>query len=189
MTDQPSGAAATDGPPPRPRYEFVDARTLRASDGSLVDVFDAIDALPWVQQLCPFMRHEYAITSKSPPWAWYALEAMIRLHPDSYKAYFRGYPYPNRYWEGPDGLRYWRGKFEIDRATPDSVEPPRRVDGGAKPIKGWDGPPWAPDGIGLYVRDSKGKWWPRFVGTELEPCRACRKPPPEVAIGIGAPKS
>lgn len=166
----------------RPTFEYVDGRTVRASDGAFVDVLDAIDALPWVQQLCPFMRHEYAITNKSPAWAWYALEAMIRLHPDSYRAYFRGYPYPNRYWEAPDGLRYWRGRFEIDRATPDSVEPPRRVDQGAKPIKDWAGPPHAPVGYGhLYVQDVNGRWWARFEGTDYEPCRACsRTPPPKV---------
>ena len=176
----PDASPGPDPRPPRPRYEFVDARTLRESDDTKVDVFDAIDALPWTPQLCPFMRHEYAITSKSPAWAWYAVEAMIRLNPDAYRAYFRGYPRPNRYWEAPDGLRYWRGRFEIDRCTPESVEPPRRLDHRANPARDWDGPPWAPYGIGLYAQDAKGRWWARFEGTDLKPCLGCQRRPKDV---------
>ena len=61
---------------------------------------DAIAALPWVDQLCPLMRHQYAVVRKSPAWAWYALDATVRDSPDSYLAYFRGYQRPNRYWDG-----------------------------------------------------------------------------------------
>jgi hypothetical protein len=121
------------------------------------------------------MRHQYAVRRRSPLWAWDALDAMIRDSPEGYLAYFRGYRRPNRYWDGPDGLRYWRTRFELNRCTADSVEPPRRVDQGAQPILDWDGPPHAPNGIGLYVQDADGRWWPRFEGTEYEPCRGCRR--------------
>ena len=142
------------------------------------DILEAIRVLSWVDQLCPLMRHQYAVLRKSPAWAWYALDVMIRDSPNSYLAYFRGYQRPNRYWDGPDGLRYWRTRFELNRCTPDSVEPPRRVDGGAEPILGWDGPPWAPNGIGLYVQEPDGRWSPRFADTDYEPCRGCRVRPP-----------
>ena len=140
-----------------------------------VGILDAIRVLPWVGQLCPLMPHQYAVLRKSPLWGWCGLDAMIRDSPDSYIAYFRGYQRPNRYWDGPDGLRYWRTRFELNRCTPDSVEPPRRVDEGARPIPNWDGPPWAPSGIGLYVQEADGEWWPRFDSTDHAPCCACRR--------------
>ena len=85
------------------------------SSVSDAEILEAIAALPWVDQLCPLMRHQYAVLRKSPTSAWYALDAMIRDSPDSYLAYFRGYRRPNRYWDGPDGLRYWRTRFELNR--------------------------------------------------------------------------
>lgn len=148
---------------------------MRGEEGTDYDVLEAIDALPWVNQLCPLMPHQYAVLRKSPESAWFALDAMIRQSPDSYHAYFRGYQTPNRYWQAPDGLRYWRTRFELNRCTLGSVELPRRVDQGAKPIPDWDGPPWAPNGARLYLRESNGKWWPRFEGTEMQPCRGCRR--------------
>lgn len=157
-----------------PPLHVVDARTVHADDGREFDVLDAIGALPWVQQLCPLMPHEYAVLFKSPEWAWAALEAMVRWSPDSYRAYFRGYQTPNRYWVAPDGLRYWRTGMMLNRCTLDSVEPPRRVDEGAKPIKDWDGPPYAPNGSGLYLKRANGRWLPRLEGTNLEPCRYCQ---------------
>ena len=181
LTDSGSTPASR---PARPRYELADARTLRGSDGTEFDVMEAIAALPWTPQLCPFMRHEYAITNKSPPWAWYALEAMIRLHPDSYRAYFRGYPSVNRYSEAPDGLRYWRGRFEINRATPESVS--RRAASTRAPSRSRTGTArrglradWA--STSRTGRASGGG----FEGTDMQPCRACRNPPREVTR-IGA---
>lgn len=158
-----------------PVFLPVDGRRLRADDGAVVDVLDAVAALPWVDQLCPLMPHQYAVLRRSPEWAWFALDAMVRSSPESYLAYFRGYQSPNRYWEGPDGLRYWRTRFELNRCTLDSVEPPRRVDDGAKPIREWVGPPHAPNRAGLYARDAEGKWWPRFEGTDMKPCRGCQR--------------
>jgi hypothetical protein len=154
---------------------MLDSRTVRAADGLEHDLLEAIEALHWVDQLCPLMPHQYAALRKSPDWAWFALDAMIRWSPDSFLAYFRGYRRPNRYWEAPDGLRYWRTRFELNRCTLDSVEPPRRVDEGARPIPDWVGPPHAPNGAGLYVEESGGRWWPRFDGTNMQPCRACRR--------------
>lgn len=168
------------------KLEFVDSRTARDADGREYDVLKAIGALPWVSQLCPQMPHQYAVHSKSPDWAWDVLEAMVKSsNPDSYRAYFRGYQTPNRYWEAPDGLRYWRTR-ELNRCRPDSVEPLRRVADGAKPVKDWDGPLYAPNGSGLYVRDAKGRWWPTGAALEggYQPFRACqhgKKPPSAIS--------
>jgi hypothetical protein len=164
-----------EAPAPTPRFDVLDARTVHGADGAEYDVLEAIDALPWVDQLCPLMPHQYAVLRKSPESAWFALDAMIRSSPDSFLAYFRGYEHPNRYWQGPDGLRYWRTRFELNRCTLDSVETPRRVDDGAVPIAGWVGPPHAPNGAGLYSKESDGRWWPCFEGTGLQLCRACAR--------------
>ncbi len=50
-------------------YVFVDSRTVRGPEGTDHDVLDAIEALPWRAQFCPFMRHEYSIRGKGPAWA------------------------------------------------------------------------------------------------------------------------
>lgn len=159
-------------------FQIVDSRTVRGEDGREYDVLDAIAALPWVRQLCPVMPHEYAVVFKSPGWAWNVLNAMVKSsNPETYRAYFRGYSKPNRYWEAPDGLRYWRTR-ELNRCEPDSVEPLRRVDAGAKPILDWDGPPWAPNGNGKYQQDARGSWWPTAsaLADGYQPCRACQRP-------------
>lgn len=159
------------------KYEIVDSRTVRGESGRQYDVLEAIEVLPWVTQLCPLMPHQYAVSYKSPDWAWGVLETMVKsANPESYRAFFRGYPTPNRYWEAPDGLRYWRTR-ELNRCSPDSVEPLRLVSDGAKPIKDWNGPPWAPNGIGLYERDNRGHWWPTRSALEggYQPCRACQR--------------
>lgn len=161
------------------QFEYVDERTLSGADGTQFDVLDAVQQLPWVRQLCPFMPHEYAILRKSPEQDWYVVEAMIRLSPTSYRAFFRGYPSTNRYWEAPDGRRYWRSRFELDRSDASDTEGLRRRDEGVHAIKDWDGPRWAPNGAGYYVPSADGKWWPstKFFAEGYEPCRACRKPP------------
>jgi len=77
------------------------------------------------------MRHEYSIWGQGPAWAWNVLSSMLLAsNPDSFRAYFRGYQSANRYWDAPapDGLRYWRGRFEIDRGRPD---------GGGRPKPRW----------------------------------------------------
>ena len=90
------------------RFEIVDAHTVRDADGRDHDVLEAIAVLPWVKQLCPLMPHEYAHQSKADPLAYAVVESMLKAaNPDTYRAYFRGYPTPNRYWDAPDGQRYW----------------------------------------------------------------------------------
>lgn len=73
----------------------------------------------------------------------------------------------NRYWEAPDGYRYWRGRVELDRWYAADAEGLRRRDEDAHAIKDWDGPPWAPNGAGSYVQSANGKWWPsaKFFAT------------------------
>ena len=156
-------------------YVIVDPRTVQAPDGRTYDVVEAIQALPWTAQLCPLMRHEYTIWKKGPEWAWNVLSSMLLgSNPDSFKAYFRGYQSANRYWDAPDGLRYWRGRFEIDRGQADGSGL-RRVDAGTNAATAWSGPPHAADGIGLYDQDEKGRWWPTEAALEAgyQPCASC----------------
>lgn len=170
-------------------YVIVDARTVRAPDGGEHDVLDAIQAIPWRPQLCPLMRHEYSIWGQGPEWAWNVLSSMLLgRNPDSFRAYFRGYPTANRYWDAPDGLRYWRGRYEIDRGQPDGAGL-RLVEEGAKPTKDWNGPPYAPNGIGLYDRDDKGRWWPTeaALASGYLPCSSCELTNRKSAI-VASPK-
>jgi hypothetical protein len=167
------------------QFEYVDERTLRARDGSLHDVLDAVEQLPWVRQWCPFMPHEYAILRNSPEEAWFIVEAMIRKSPRSYRAFFRGSQSTNRYWEAPDGRRYWRSRFELDRWDASDVEGLRRRDDGAHAIKDWDGPRWAPNRCGYYIERKPGRWWPtaKFFAEGYEPCKACQRRPRDLPIG------
>ncbi len=160
-----------------PQFEIIDSHTVRDADGREYSVPEAIDALPWVSQLCPQMPHQYAVLFKSPDWAWRVLDAVVSSQNlETYNAYFRGYPTPNRYWEAADGLRYWRTGMMLNRCEPNSVEPLRLVANGAKPIKDWIGPPFAPNDIGIYERDSRGRWWPTkaALGAGYQPCKACQ---------------
>lgn len=162
-------------------FEIVDSRTLRDEEGREHLVLDAIDALPWVHQLCPQMPHDYAHQRKSEPLAYAVVERMLKAsNPETYRAYFRGYQTPNRYWEAPDGRRYWLTMFMINRCWPDSVEPLRRVDEGARAVQDWDGPPFAPNGIGVYERGAGKTWWPTAaaLANGYQPCKACYRKPP-----------
>jgi hypothetical protein len=161
-------------------FVIIDSRTVRDPEGHDHDVLAAMDALAWVSQTCPVMPHEYAHKFKSDPVAYTVVERMLLAgNPDTYRAFFRGYATPNRYWDAPDGRRYWLTKFMINRCSPDSVEPPRRVDEGAKAIPDWDGPPWAPNGSGLYERGATWGWWPtaKALADGYQPCRACQRKP------------
>jgi hypothetical protein len=167
------------------RFQIVDHQTVRDADGREYDVLEAIKQLPWVSQLCPQMPHDYASPHKSDRTFFDVLDTMVSSrNADTYLAYFRGYPTPNRYWEGPDGKRYWRTR-ELNRCDPGSVEPLRRKDQGATAAKEWDGPPWAPSGIGTYQRDAKGGWWPTqaALANGYQPCRACQRRPKDLAGG------
>ena len=163
--------------------EIIDARTVRDQDGYDHDVLASTNALPWVQQTCPQMPHEYAHKRRSDPLAYAVVERMLKAsNPESYRAYFRGYQSPNRYWDAPDDRRYWMTKFMINRCASDSVEPPRRVDEGAKAAAGWDGPAWAPSGAGLYERGKGRTWWPTAAALAdgYQPCRACVRKAPAI---------
>ena len=165
-------------------FVIVDSRTVRAPDGRTHDVLTAIEALPWTPQLCPLMRHEYTIWKQGPEWAWNVLSSMLLAsNPESFSAYFRGYASPNRYWDAPDGLRYWRGRFEIDRGQADDSGL-RRVDAGGRRATVWAGPPFAPDASGLYERDERGRWWPTKAALEAgyQPCRSCEMTNKKAAI-------
>lgn len=152
-------------------------------------MLEAIQALPWTAQLCPLMRHEYTIWKKGPEWAWNVLSSMLLgSNPGSFRAYFRGYQQANRYWDAPDGLRYWRGRFEIDHGQADGSGL-RRVDAGTKRATAWAGPAYAPDGSGLYEQDEKGLWWPTDAALEAgyQPCRSCELTNRRAAI-VSTPK-
>jgi hypothetical protein len=172
----------------RPVFDYVDERTVRGPDGTNRDVLKAIDELNWVRQWCPFMPHQYAILGKSPEEAWYAVEAIIRLSPKSYRAFFRGHQSANRYWEAEDGRRYWRSFYELDRWDANDTTGLRRRDEGARAIKDWDGPANAPNGGGYYIRGSDGRWWPspKFFDEGYEACLGCRRPPHDVLELVGA---
>lgn len=43
------------------RMEPTGERMVRAEGGVEYDVLAAIDALPWVSQLCPLMPHQYVV--------------------------------------------------------------------------------------------------------------------------------
>lgn len=165
------------------QFDYVDERTLRGDDGVTYDVLDAIEQLPWVRQLCPFMPHEYAILRKSPEQAWYVVEAMTRLSPNTYRAFFRGYQSTNRYWPAPDGQRYWRFRFELDRWDAADTTDLRRKDEGAHAIKDWHGPRWAPNGGGYY-EGSPGKWRPsaKFFAEGYQPCKMCQRRPKNLPL-------
>ncbi|MFV2064576.1 MAG: hypothetical protein ACC726_13860, partial [Chloroflexota bacterium] len=129
--------------------------------------------------------HQYVILGKCPADAWDVLDAAIRDDPESYDAYFRGYPFPMHYWEF-EQRRYWRTSARgsvhmLNRCALDSVEPPRRVDAGAEPIE-WDGPPWAPKGTpwppGYVPGDGPSHMGGMVYRRELDPradfpCTAC----------------
>ena len=134
------------------------------------------------------MPHEYVDRKKADLLTYSVVERMLKAsNPETYRAFFRGSPTPYRYWEAPDGRRYWLTKFMINRCWPDSVEAPRRVDQGAKPIQDWDGPPWAPNGSGLYERGKGRTWWPTSAALAdgYVPCRSCRRKPPIAGSPVG----
>jgi hypothetical protein len=132
-------------------------------------------------------QFEY-VGKRTPERAWRIVEAMIKLSPHHYKAFFQGYKAANRYWEAPDGKRYWGSFFELDRWDAADRHGLRRKDEGGHAVKDWDGPRWAPNGAGYYHPGPKGKWWPspKFFAGGYEACLACGKPPQDILALVGA---
>lgn len=151
------------------------------STGEAYHPVDMAGQLPWVDALAGggMPAHQYLVFERPQPLPVRVLLTVIKFR--GYNAYFRGYRSPMRYVELADGMRYWRTVLNkthmLNRCTLDSVEPPRRVDQGAKAMP-WEGPPWAPYGSPWppgYVEVSPGQWVYR---SELDPrrgyvCRGC----------------
>lgn len=146
------------------KLEIREGKVLNSDTGEEYDVSKVAARLLWRAQLgaksrCedypPYMPpHGYIVFEKCDYADWDVLYFACMNHPASYRGYFRGYSSPMRYWEAGDGYRYWpsahRGVMMLNRCTLDSVEPPRRVDQGARRIKpkDWGEPPWLPQGNG-----------------------------------------
>jgi len=156
-------------------FQIVGPGTVRDAGGRDHDVLEAIDNLPWVDQTCPGMPHQYAHLRRSDRVDYGVVDTMLTAkNHETYRAYFRGLPTPLRYWEAPDGQRYWLTMYMINRCLPDSVEPPRRVDEGAKPIP-WDTFLLAPKGSHTYERYKNG-WIPteEAIAAGYRPCASCQ---------------
>jgi hypothetical protein len=52
------------------RFEIVDEHMVIDAEGVEHDVREAIAELPWVDQLCPLMPHQYDHRSKAEPLAY-----------------------------------------------------------------------------------------------------------------------
>jgi hypothetical protein len=152
-------------PPSSPlKLELKEEKVVNSETGGEYDVAAVAARLPWQAQKtgssswedwAPYMPpHQFVVLGKCNYADWDVLYFTCMKHPASYRAYFRGYQSPMRYWESGDGYRYWptalRGVLMLNRCTLDSVEPPRRVDQGARRIKpkDWGAPPWLPQGNG-----------------------------------------
>lgn len=152
-------------PPSLPlKLEFQGEKVVNSETGEEYDIAAVVARLPWQAQqgeksswedYPPYMPpHEFVVLGKCDYADWDVLYFACTKHPASYRGYFRGYQSAMRYWEPGDGYRYWpsaqRGVMMLNRCTLDSVEPPRQVDQGARPIKprDWGAPPWLPKGNG-----------------------------------------
>ncbi|MGH8546783.1 MAG: hypothetical protein ACREX3_24860 [Gammaproteobacteria bacterium] len=151
-------------PPSTPlNLKFAGEKVVNSDTGEEYDMRAVVERLPWQAQkganstwpdYAPYMPpHEFVVLGKCSYADWDVLHFACTKHPASYRGYIRGYQSPMRYLEFGDGYRYWPtrlGVMMLNRCTLDSVEPPRRVDQGARPIKpkDWGAPPWLPQGSG-----------------------------------------
>ena len=150
-------------PPSAPlKLELKGEKVVNSETGEEYDLATVAARLPWRKQgaadrvydpLQHIPIHWYVVMGACDWTDWDVLYFACTKHPASYRGYFRGYPSPIQYLELGDGYRYWPtrlGVMMLNRCTPDSVEPPRRVDQGARPIKpkDWGAPPWLPQGSG-----------------------------------------
>jgi hypothetical protein len=149
-------------PPAVLKLEFRGEKLVNSDTGEEYDLAAVAARLPWKKQggedrvydpLQHIPSHWYVVMGACD-WAdWDVLYFACTKHPLSYRGYFRGYLSPMQYLELGDGYRYWPsrlGVMMLNRCTLDSVEPPRRLDEGARPIKpkDWGAPPWLPQGSG-----------------------------------------
>ena len=150
--------------------------------GRLFEWSTVVSGLPWRHnQLAPheprMPPHEYVLRDwcEGEQAVLYEVAGfVIDSSPKSYDAYFRAYQGPMKYMEvgtEPGDFRYWRTsnlqpgggmKHFLNRCHLDSVEPPRRVDQGAKPIplREWGtSEPYWPKGAGFGEwRHEQGQW-------------------------------
>jgi hypothetical protein len=143
---------------------------IAVDSGEVYEFDEAAARLPWRNNVLaphePRMpAHQYVVVQSAVLEDCRILEFIIDHHPETYSAYFRGYQHPTHYLE-VGGLRYWRSSLNrrwfVNRCRPDSCEPPRRVDQGARPIppEEWGAkyPSW-PQGSGSGAeRTSSGEW-------------------------------
>jgi hypothetical protein len=180
-------------PPSIPLTLKFDGETVVNSEtGEEYDVSGVIARLPWQAQkganttwedYPPYMPpHEFVVFGKCDYEDWDVLYFVCTKHPASYLGYFRGYQNPMRYLELGDGYRYWpsaqRGVVMLNRCTLNSVEPPRRKDQGARPIKPkeWGAPPWLPQGNG---------WPPSYLKKNPKLAREIGRPVDETEAPSG----
>jgi hypothetical protein len=167
---------------------YRDRESVLLADGSVLRLTDAIDRLSWQPMLCPTMPHEYVVSTWSSldRVAFGAILAMIRDSPDTVLAYWRGYQWPNRYWHGPNGYRYWTtpgyasGSIVLNRTN--AVDDSRPVRDGGQPIRDWVGCPWEPqtNDPRVYERvEGLDGWWPSAaaLAAGYQPCRSCQRRP------------
>lgn len=135
--------------------ELRGEKVVNSDTGEEYDVAAVAARLTWRTQKTgnsswedypPYMPpHEYIVFGKCDYADWNVLYFACTKHPASYRAYFRGYQSPMRYLELGDGYRYWptalRGVTMLNRCALDSVEPPRRVDQGARLLSQKTGAP------------------------------------------------
>ena len=183
MTDK-YGPPEKQSTPLKLHLEFHHWQVVDVDTGEVYDVAAAAARIPWMkfrgETVPPTMpAHWYVVLGQCADVDWDILAFAIAKHPESYLAYFRGYRTPNRYLELGDGYRYWRTKLHgthmLNRCTPDSCEPPRRVDQGAGPETDWQGPPWWP----------KDLPWSEEYQRQLMDIAYGQRPSPEVPLAAG----
>ena len=144
------------------RFEIIDSGTVRDENGREYDVLAAIGALPWVRQLCPQMPHEYrqcrtsrthSSTRCSRRWSGPAIPRATGPTSADTRARCATGRHPTACATG----RPASCSIAASATVSSHLAVSTRVPG---PSRSWDGPPWAPNGSGIYQRDSKGRWWP-----------------------------
>jgi hypothetical protein len=111
-------------PQPQLQLELRGGQVVNAATGETYDVAAVAERLPWKPQTWrgdwdypPYMPpHCYVVMGKCDYADWDVLSYAIAKHPTSYRAYFRGYQSPMRYWE-LGNYRYWRTALGVQMLT------------------------------------------------------------------------